>query len=561
MTTDQREPRILVVLHLCEVGSWDEIRPDLANLDGFDLVVSTCMRANDLAAVRAEFPAARELASGVDGAAPAEFGAALGVVDLGVYDLVCRIIAGAEHRQSAHEAWQAGLRTLLRPDAPRQIWDTFRREPVIGAIVAESALDVLWAKPVALTKLREIGAGSGDSARTTLAATIEAAGYDVRVQGARAASRPGVDVGGRQVKLIAFYLPQFHPIPENDAWWGKGFTEWRQVVNARPLYDGHPQPRLPTDLGFYDLRVPEVRQAQADLASRYGIHGFCYYYYWFDGRRVLDRPLNDVLASGEPDFPFCICWANENWTRRWDGLDQDVLLEQNYSPEASRRFIRDVIPILGDNRYIRFDGKPVLIVYRAREITDVAGTLEIWRSECRAAGLGEIHVAAVRFWDVVDVGALGFDAAVDFPPHHVAVRNVKNEVRNLAPDFNGLIYDYEHVVTNNLASRGHGYVDPTHRGVMLAWDNTPRRGKAAHIAHGATPDLYGRWLRGVLDQEMEFNPAPESLVFINAWNEWAEGANLEPDTHFRDGFLEATRDALADVVSAGSHSKLALATR
>jgi lipopolysaccharide biosynthesis protein len=171
----------------------------------------------------------------------------------------------------------------------------------------------------------------------------------------------------------------------------------------------------------------------------------------------------------------------------------------------------------------------------------------MWRDECAAAGVGEIHLAAVRFWDVVDVQSLGFDAAVDFPPHHLKVQDIAHTLPGLAPDFEGLIYDYRDAARKNLESRGHGYDQLTHRAVMLAWDNSPRRGKAAHIAHGATPEAYREWLHGVLEQEMEYNPEPESLVFINAWNEWGEGATLEPDMHFGMGFLEATRDALRDV--------------
>jgi len=349
---------------------------------------------------------------------------------------------------------------------------------------------------------------------------------------------------GKRFKLIAFYLPQFHPIPENDLWWGKGFTEWTNVVKAKPLYEGHIQPRLPADLGFYDLRLPAVRMAQAALAKRYGIHGFCYYYYWFNGKTLLDQPLRQVLTSGEPNFPFCICWANENWTRRWDGLDQEILIEQSYSLESNRQFIRDVIPILRDPRYIRFEGKPVLLIYRVRPIPDLEETVAMWRTECRNLGVGEIHLCAARAWDIVDVHAFGFDAAVDFPPHHLGVQNVSSQMPGLDPKFEGFIYDYDEAVYNDLEKRGHGYAHPAHRGVMLAWDNTPRRGRSAHIAHGAAPESYKNWLSGVMHQECLFNPSKESMIFINAWNEWAEGAVLEPDQHFGLDFLEATLQAL-----------------
>ncbi|MEP7158391.1 MAG: glycoside hydrolase family 99-like domain-containing protein, partial [Chloroflexota bacterium] len=351
-------------------------------------------------------------------------------------------------------------------------------------------------------------------------------------------------IGDRLFKLIAFYLPQFHPIPENDEWWGKGFTEWTHVKASRPLYEGHPQPRLPTELGFYDLREPEVRERQAALARRYGVSAFCYYYYWFDGRRVLERPLNEVLASGKPDFPFLICWANENWTRRWDGLDQDVLLRQNYSADSSRRFIREVIPILADPRYVRYDGKPVLVIYRVSDIPDIRRTVQIWRDECRESGLGEIHLAGVRFWDTIDVAPFGFDGAVDFPPHHAAIRKVDHQLPGLVEDFGGLAYDYETVVRENLRKNEALSQSLVHRGLMLAWDSTPRRGKTAHFAHGATPELYQKWLSGIIDQDLRNGRGNESLVFINAWNEWGEGANLEPDSHFGSGFLDATKAAL-----------------
>ncbi len=198
---------------------------------------------------------------------------------------------------------------------------------------------------------------------------------------------------------------------------GKGFTEWRNVVKAKPLSPGHYQPHLPADLGFYDLRVPEVRQAQVDLAREYGIYGFCYYHYWFNGRRVLDRPFTAVLSSGKPDFPFCLCWANENWTRVWDGGSKDILLAQRYSPEDDLRHIRSLIPALTDRRYVRVNGKPLLLIYRTEDLPNPGGTAEVWRKAVKEAGIGDIHLVRVEgFESSVNPETIGFDAAVEFAP-------------------------------------------------------------------------------------------------------------------------------------------------
>lgn len=359
-------------------------------------------------------------------------------------------------------------------------------------------------------------------------------------------------IGDREFKLIAFYLPQFHPIPENDKWWGKGFTEWTNVTKAKPLFDGHMQPKLPTDLGFYDLRLPESREAQAKLALEYGITGFCYYYYWFNGRKLLDRPIREVLNSGQPNFPFCICWANENWTRRWDGLENQILMKQEYADGFDMAFIDDVIPYMRDDRYIRYNNKPVLLVYRIKAIPNIRKTVEVWRKRCRQLGLGEIHLCAVRFHDVhEDVCEYGFDAALNFPPHQAKVKNVAQSIGGLTPDFKGLIYDYRTVVEGDLSAYRNGYDRKIHRALMMGWDNTARRGANSHIAYGATPELYGNWLQGIIEQELQYGFTTESLVFINAWNEWAEGTTLEPDNHFGTGYLRATREKILEIQSFG----------
>lgn len=346
------------------------------------------------------------------------------------------------------------------------------------------------------------------------------------------------------VRAIAYYLPQFHPTPENDQWWGKGFTEWSNVVRARPLFAGHEQPHLPTELGFYDLRVPEVRKAQAELARQYGIHGFCYYYYSFGEKRLLERPLMEVLASGEPDFPFCICWANETWSRRWDGSEAQILVAQDDSDEHYRRFIDEVMPILQDRRYIRVDDRPMLLVYRVGRMQDPVGIARHWRQRALDAGLPGLYLCAVQSHDPhVDPRRVGFDAAVEFPPSPWHGRTI--DPRSLAgidPDFTGTVFDYQDLVTRYLQREAPGY--RLLRGVMTDWDNTARRGTAAFLFRGSSPRAYEAWVRATASWTRAHNPPPEQVIFINAWNEWAEGAHLEPDQRHGRAWLEATARGL-----------------
>lgn len=344
-------------------------------------------------------------------------------------------------------------------------------------------------------------------------------------------------------KAIAFYLPQFHPIPENDLWWGKGFTEWTNVSRGTPFFPGHYQPHLPADLGYYDLRLPEVRAQQAALARKYGIFGFCYYYYWFNGRRLLERPLDEMLKSGEPDFPFCICWANENWTRRWDGAEQEVLMKQEHSQQSDQAFIHDVIPLLKDRRYITVNGAPLLLVYRPAILPDSKATTEIWREACRKAGLPNVHLCAVQSFGLDDPRPLGFDSAVEFPPHGIVAREINREVPDLHPDFAGSIYDYREVVQYAINRPKKDYRQ--FRGVMTSWDNTARRRLRGNIFQNATPREYEIWLRAMVAQTEATHAPGERFVFINAWNEWAEGAHLEPDQRNGYAYLEATSRALA----------------
>ncbi|HEX8327797.1 MAG TPA: glycoside hydrolase family 99-like domain-containing protein [Hymenobacter sp.] len=355
-----------------------------------------------------------------------------------------------------------------------------------------------------------------------------------------------------KLRPLAIYLPQYHPVPENDEWWGMGFTEWANVAKATPRFLGHRQPHLPADLGFYDLRVAETRKQQADMARKYGIHGFCYYHYWFNGRRILERPFNEVLASGEPDFPFCLCWANENWTRRWDGQDQEVLLKQEYSLEDDLAHIRSLAPAFADPRYIRVNNKPLFAVYRSEAFPNIRQTLETWREEALKMGIGELYLVRMEsFMRDTNPHEMGFDAAFDFQPAFNAplVRQLgslssralnKLKLKD-SSYYQNVVYQYEELARYMLERQEVPY--KRFPGVSPGWDNSARRKKNAHILAGSTPELYENWLRGTIEKFVPYSQ-DENFVIINAWNEWAEGNHLEPDSTWGRGYLEATASAL-----------------
>lgn len=360
------------------------------------------------------------------------------------------------------------------------------------------------------------------------------------------------------IRPIAVYLPQFHPIEENSIWWGTGFTEWFNVVKARPLYRGHYQPHLPADMGFYDLRLPEVRQEQADLARRHGIFGFCYYHYWFGGQRLLGRPLDEVLASGKPDFPFCICWANEPWTRIWDGGEDQVLMPQDHSPEDDLDHIRWLIPALQDDRYIRVDGRPLLLVYRPSLLPDPKRTAETWRREAAEAGIPGLYLGQVEHFpgDRRDPRQIGFDTSIEFQPDYQKMGPIlrrglgRRLLRKLhlsrSPFAKHRVHDYRELVRRSLMSPDPPY--PRIRCVSPMYDNSPRRRTGATILRGSTPELYEQWLVKTILRELQ-NPSGNGFIFLNAWNEWAEGNHLEPCQQWGTGYLEATARALQSLSS------------
>jgi GT2 family glycosyltransferase len=347
------------------------------------------------------------------------------------------------------------------------------------------------------------------------------------------------------VRAIAVYLPQFHPIPENDRWWGKGFTDWNNVRAGQPSFPGHYQPHVPTELGYYDLRETEVLQKQTELARAYGIYGFCFYYYWFGGKVLLDLPIRRMLESGKPDFPFCICWANENWTRRWDGLEDDVLIAQSYLPEDDLNFIRRVESILLQKNYIRVCGMPLLLVYRPSLLPDSVGTTQRWRDYFRRKGHGELHLVMVRsFHDQSAPEVYGFDAAVQFPPHFPPA-TITTLIEGKDEKFKGAIYDYTELRRAALHQLMNASgTDKTYAAVMPSWDNTARRGSHAVMWANSSPESYYEWLCATAEQVQKKEEADERLIFINAWNEWAEGCHLEPDEKYGHAWLNATALAL-----------------
>lgn len=350
------------------------------------------------------------------------------------------------------------------------------------------------------------------------------------------------------IRLIAFYLPQFYPFPENDSWWGKGFTEWHNVVMGRALYPEHDQPRRPADLGYYDLRVKEIFREQIAMAKRHGIYGFCFHHYWFGGKRLMDMPVERLLSDSSLDMPFCLSWANENWTRRWDGEEDDILICQRHSPEDDIAFIADAARYMRDPRYLRINGKPILLVYRVQILPDAKATAQRWRQWCRENGIGEIHLVMAHSFVLTDSPALwGYDAAVEFPPHMPGLDAIRSHKQTI-PKFNGHLYSYPAMADSFLNRPCPDFT--LYKCVALGWDNTARRRTNATVLTDFTPDAYADWLNRAIRYTRN-NLAPDRrLLFINAWNEWAEGAYLEPDLRWGYACLNRTTKCVSAVTNA-----------
>ena len=601
--------RIAVVLHLYYAEFWDEMRQAIERIpEPFDLFVSLTKGASDhmREEIKQAFPSAWVFDFENRGR---DIGPFLLFVRSGVlfrYELVCKLHTKlSPHIQESDgwdypdgNTWRRALvgGVLGSSQQIDQIASSFRSDPDLGMVVADGNIyhgreywtsnkkalakllprigispdleeqrfpggSIFWVRPFLLRTLAGLGLSLEDfepeplqvdgslahAVERVFGLICEDAGMRVIECGRLTKTVHRRSRGSSRVHIIAYYLPQFHPIPENDEWWGAGFTEWANTTRARPLFKGHRQPRLPADLGFYDLRLAETREAQAALARRYGLSAFCYYYYWFDGRRVLERPLDEVLTSGRPDFPYMICWANEPWTRNWDGLNRDVLLPQTYKPGWATSFSRDVAPLLRDQRYFRLDGKPMLLIYRIMHIPAASAAMHDLRVALAGEGLPSVHLAAA--WAKhpeddklpADPSVFGLDAYFEFPPHLIPSQPLRPVPSDISPEFTGRLYDYNRTVTAALVALDNPIEGRRHRGVMAGWDNTARTEGRANVFHGATPANFRRWLRGTALHEDQQDG--DRVVFVNAWNEWAEGAYLEPDRDFGRGWLEAVASA------------------
>ena len=585
--------RFAVVLHVYYPDLWEEFAERFDALEvPFDLYVTLTWRGDETQelaeAIRARFPRAVVVPVANRGRDILPFLTLVNSGALDGYEAVCKLHTKKSPHREDGDHWRrhltggilpetglAGLLDRFLADEEAAFWvadgqhydstewwgsnlgitrDLLRRLEIEidGSRLSFPAGSIYWLKPLMVGMLKSLRLGEeqfdtemaqvdgtlAHALERTMGFLADAAGQKV-VQTAQL-DDPAPEPAPRPAFVSAFYLPQFHPTPENDAWWGKGFTEWRGTVGAVSMFPGHTQPLLPADLGFYDLRATEVMGEQTALARKAGIDAFCVYPYWFDGRRILEAPIDRLMARPEIDFPFYLCWANESWRRNWDGLSGTVLLEQTYREGFEAALARDTAPYMRDPRYMRPDGtRPRFVIYRPEDMPEPDASVERLRAAFRAEGVGEVELGAVRFHVEGEspVSDDAFDFWVEMPPHGVvkeAAYRFGGPKGNLLgrdphPGFRGLVYDYDSVADTSVSEDYTRSLPPhTIAGAMPSWDNSARRHLDAHMAYGANPASFSRWL-GLLRRRRLASSYRREL-FLNAWNEWAEKAVLEPST-------------------------------
>lgn len=354
------------------------------------------------------------------------------------------------------------------------------------------------------------------------------------------------------LKLFAFYLTQYTPTKENDEWWGKGVTEWNNVCRAVPEFVGHYQPRLPGELGFYDLRIKDNFLRQAELARLYGIYGFCFYYYWFNGRRLLDKPLDLFFTNKDIDLPFCLCWANESWKSTFSsGSAETTLVQQRHTVESYKSFIKDFVKYLDDDRYYTINGKKVIVIYKPQDIPEPREVIEYWREYCFKHGYGDIYLIGVwRAPEPYNILEMGFDAAVEFQAasllEYVCNQKINNRLQFVGEDYSADIYSYRDLVNNEVYRKNFDKERLIHS-IFPMWDNTARRNNhGALIFHESTPKLYKKWLKDLIVDNFQRKDIDDNVAFLNSWNEWGEGSYIEPDKYWGYAYLQATREAIEE---------------
>lgn len=586
--------KVVVLAHVHYPELWPDISDRFARIPmEFDLVVTVTRGTAESAipSIKKQRPDAKIIVVANRGR---DWGPTLEVVRAGLlsgYDAVAKVhTKKSEHRMDGG-GWRLELLdgVFTSPAHVQQIVALLKADPTVGVIapqrhiagpecwgsdlkivsrLAETAQmpvsaddlrfpagSMFWCRPWLLERLADFDlrvaafeAEGGQLDGTTAHAfermvgvVCRAAGVDVIDTAAVGKRRRSLSGAKHSPRVFSFYYPQFHQISENDRFWGEGFTDWDNVEKAQPLFSGHRQPLQPhASLGQYDLSDPAVIKAQADLARQHGIDGFIFHHYWFSGHQVLDKPLRNLLADPGIDMPFALSWANESWTRRWDGLDEDILISQTYPEGWEHGFFRDVSPAMQDPRYITVEGLPLLMVYRLGEVPRAAAAIRTLKDLAVQAGLGGLHVIAVNpsrhhapfGYDVLRE----IDGVCSFPPGDgVNPVSIKKHVTVRGDMLRGDVYSYDAAFDFSSPSN---HPIPHHPGVFPGWDNTARRGKHAHIFQGSNPATWRKHFAGAMRRASE----DQTIVFINAWNEWAEGACLEPSERFGTSFLRTIHE-------------------